>query len=305
VGIYAQEILEVRRAVITLGARVDHWRNSDASQTETVTATGVTTAVRHPDVSGTAVSPRAGILLNVAAGWALRGSVHGGFRAPSLNELYRPFRVGNVLTLGNGALGRERLIGAEVGVNHAPTARFTWRATAFLDEVMDPIANLTLSTTPALITRQRTNLGRARVRGLSVDADYRPGPRLRVRGSYALTDARVTAFSASPEIEGNVLPQVPRHRATLGVDYPGARFTASVMARFESARFDDDQNRLRLGRLFVADLALGRALSESCGVFVAAENVFGTRYAVQATPVELLGTPFTLTAGLRFDLAPR
>jgi iron complex outermembrane receptor protein len=303
-GFYAQGVRQVRRAVVTLGARVDHWRNSDASQTETVNATGAQIVVRHPDVSETAMSPRAAVLVNVAHGWAVRGSVHAGFRAPSLNELYRPFRVGNVLTQGNPELGRERLAGMEAGLNHTPTPRLSWRATTFLDQVQDPIANLTVSSTAALITRQRTNLGRVRVRGLSVDAEYLPGSRWRLRASYALTDARVTAFSASPELEGNVLPQVPRHRATLALDHEGAPLTASLMARAESARFDDDQNRLRLRPLFVVDLSLRRPLSRSVEVFAAAENLLGTRYPVQATPVELLGTPFTLTLGARLDLRP-
>ena len=39
------------------------------------------------------------------------------FRAPTINELYRTFRVGNVLTLNNPYLNAERLTGAEAGVN--------------------------------------------------------------------------------------------------------------------------------------------------------------------------------------------
>lgn len=79
----------------------------------------------------------------------------------------------------------------------------------------------------------------------------------------------------------------------------------SFRGRLESSRFDDDQNRLRLDRLFVADLTLDRPLSEAWVVFVSLENLLNRRYPVQATPVELLGTPFTITGGLRFDLRPR
>ena len=122
---------------------------------------------------------------------ALRASAYGGFRAPSLNELYRPFRVGNVLTQGNPNLGPERLLGGELGLNHAASSSFSWRATAFWDRVEDPIANVTLSVTPALITRQRQNLGRARVRGVSVEADFQPVADLRLQASYVLSDARV------------------------------------------------------------------------------------------------------------------
>jgi len=306
-GGYLQDVITFkRRAVLTLGLRADYWRNYDASQTEIVNATKATTVTMFPDTSKTRVTPRAGLLVHVSDRFALRGAAYGGFRAPSLNELYRPFRVGNVNTLANPDLGPERLLGGELGLNHSLSSNFSWRATAFWDRVEDPIANVTLSVTSALITRQRKNLGRARTRGASVEADFQPVPALRLQASYVLSDARVLKFPAAPEIEGNLLPQVPRHRASLRLDYLRPEvLNLSLRGRFESSRFDDDQNRLRLGSLFVADVTLDRPLGESWGAFVAVENLFDRQYPVQATPVELLGTPLTVTAGLRFDLRPR
>jgi outer membrane receptor protein involved in Fe transport len=303
-GAYIQDVVTPgRRAVVTLGLRVDHWRNYDASQTEIVNSTGATTVTPYADTSKTRVTPRGGVLVHLSDAFALRAAAYGGFRAPSLNELYRPFRVGNVLTQGNPNLGPERLLGAELGLNHTLGSKLSWRATGFWDRVDDPIANVTVSVTSALITRQRQNLGQTRIRGVSFDADYHPAPELRLQGSYVLSDARVTEFSAAPEIQGNLLPQVPRHRASLRVDYLDPDLlNVSLRYRFESSRFDDDQNRLQLDHLFQMDLTLDRPFGDSWGAFVSIENLFDHRYPVQATPVELLGTPFTVTAGLRFDL---
>jgi outer membrane cobalamin receptor len=305
-GAYVQDLISAGRTVLVLGVRADHWRNHDASRTEVVNSTGFTTATPFADSSETTVTPRAGLLVRVNDQLAVRGSIYRGFRAPSLNELYRPFRVGNVLTEGNAGLGPERLLGGELGINHAAGSRVFWRATAFWDRLEDPIANVTLSSTPALITRQRTNLGRARIRGVSVEADYRPAPQVRVQAAYLFSDARVSDFSADPRLEGNVLPQIPRHRASLRLDYLGSSvLNVSILGRVEGLRFDDDLNSLRLGSLFTADITLDRPIGESFGAFVAVENLFDRRYAVQATPVELLGTPLTVTAGLRVDLRPR
>jgi outer membrane receptor protein involved in Fe transport len=303
-GAYIQDVVTPgRRAVVTLGLRVDHWKNYDASQTEIVNSTGATTVTAYADTSKTRVTPRGGVLVHLSDAFALRAAAYGGFRAPSLNELYRPFRVGNVLTQGNPNLGPERLLGAELGLNHTLGSKLSWRATGFWDRVDDPIANVTVSVTSALITRQRQNLGQTRIRGVSFDADYHPAPELRLQGSYVLSDARVTEFSAAPEIQGNLLPQVPRHRASLRVDYLDPDLlNVSLRYRFESSRFDDDQNRLQLDHLFQMDLTLDRPFGDSWGAFVSIENLFDHRYPVQATPVELLGTPFTVTAGLRFDL---
>jgi iron complex outermembrane recepter protein len=210
------------------------------------------------------------------------------------------------VTNANALLGPEQLFGGELGLNHAATPRFSWQATAYWDRVEDPIANVTVSSTPALITRQRQNLGRARVRGVNLEADYQPAGALRLRASYLLSDARVVEFPATPGIEDNLLPQVPRHRASLRIDYLSpAVVNASLRGRLESARFDDDQNLLRLDSLFVVDVSLDRPLGSSWGAFLSVENLFDEAYPVQATPVELLGTPLTVTAGLRFDLRRR
>lgn len=307
-GIYVQDVITPpgRRIVLNLGLRVDRWQNRDASQEETVNATGATTLAAHPDRSGTRLSPRAGLLVRLDERFALRGSAYGGFRAPSLNELFRPFRAGNVLTNANPELGPERLVGAELGLRHVPGPKAAWRAMAFWDRIEDPIANVTVSSTPALVTRERRNLGQARVRGVSVEAEGQPSSRLRLEASYVLSDARVVEFPASPEIQGNVLPQVPRHRAAFALDYLDARLAnVSLRGRLESRRYDDDQNRQPLASLFVLDLTLDRALGASWTAFVSLENLLDERYPVQASPVELLGTPFTATAGLRFDLRPR
>jgi iron complex outermembrane recepter protein len=305
-GAYLQDVITAgAKLVLVLGLRADHWQNQDASRTEVVNSTGATTVVQYDDVSETTLTPRAGVVLRVSDSVSLRGTVYRGFRAPSLNELYRPFRVGNVVTEGNAALGPERLLGGELGLNHEVGPSLFWRATAFWDSLEEPIANVTISQTPALITRQRQNLGQARIRGVGLEADYRPVPPLRIQASYLLSDARVEEFPADPTIEDNWLPQVPRHRVSLRLDYLNPRLlNVSLQGRYEGSRFDDDRNQLPLDSLFVVDLSLDRPLGDTFGAFLSVQNLFDYRYAVQVTPVELLGLPITVTAGLRVELGP-
>ena len=96
-----------------------------------------------PDKSDTVVSPRAAVLYHVSDKVSAFGSISSGFRAPTLNELYRQFRVGTVLTLANDQLGPERLVGGEVGVNVAPSENFTFRSSWYDNRVENPVANVT------------------------------------------------------------------------------------------------------------------------------------------------------------------
>jgi outer membrane receptor protein involved in Fe transport len=101
----------------TVGARLDGWNESDGLRRET---DRVTNAVfrndRYADRDGTSFSPSLGLLWTPTKTWRGRANAQKAFRRPTLNELYRPFRVGANITEANAALGTERVTSAEVGV---------------------------------------------------------------------------------------------------------------------------------------------------------------------------------------------
>src|SRR5262249_40157449 len=160
-GFFVQDMISVSsKAEVTLSARVDRWRNYDAHNLETTVATGLPTANNRllPDREDTVASPRAAAIYHVSDRVSVWGDVGAGFRAPTLNELYRQFRVGTVLTLANDQLGPERQVGGEIGVNVAPARNLTLRTTWFDNRVKNPVSNVTQTVVGAQITRQRQNL---------------------------------------------------------------------------------------------------------------------------------------------------
>jgi vitamin B12 transporter len=109
------------RAPLTLsgGARLDRWSIFDGSLVERLIATGVATRdERYPVRSGWRPTARAAALLEVGSGISLRSAAYLGWRMPTLNELFRPFRVGPDATAANPLLDPERLAGAEAGVRY-------------------------------------------------------------------------------------------------------------------------------------------------------------------------------------------
>ena len=77
--------------------------------TEAAYPSGVPTANNNPDLpdrDDTVVSPRVAARYHINSWVSVWGDIGAGFRAPTLNELYRQFRVGTVLTLANNQLGR-------------------------------------------------------------------------------------------------------------------------------------------------------------------------------------------------------
>jgi outer membrane receptor protein involved in Fe transport len=250
----------------------------------------VTAGLRYDDVEDeSSWSPRLAALYRRGT-IGFTASAYRAFRAPTLNELHRSFRVGNILTLANPELTAERLEAIEVGVRGANV-----RATLFLMSMEDVVSNVTLSTTPALITRQRSNVAASRSRGAEVEGEWRIGRRLRVSSGYLFVDSAVTAG----QLRGRRLPQVPRHQLTGQLLFSSA-FTAALQTRWSSMQFDDDQNQLRLRGFFVADAFLSHPLGRGVDVLIAAENIFDRRIEASASPVITLGQPRAIRAGLRY-----
>jgi outer membrane receptor protein involved in Fe transport len=233
----------------------------------------------------------------------LFGSLYGAFRSPTLNELYRSFRVGNVLTLANENLRRERAAGGEAGARLSFWEdRFDLRASFFSTSVSDPIANVTLTSSPTLITRQRQNLGRTRSLGLEIDSSLRFKRRLDLNVGYLLADARVTSFFVNRSLEALLIPQTPRQSFTFQISYAGAKsYKFGLQGRASGAQFEDDQNLLSLPGFFTLDGYVSRNLNRRLEIFVAGENIFNSRYQVGRTPVVTVGPPALLRVGLKMN----
>ena len=313
-GAYVQgQFWPVPDLSVTLSGRLDHWRNYNGRNLETVAATGQPSAASRtlPDTDDTVFSPRAALLYHVNDKVTAWSSLGWGFRAPTLNELYRQFRVGALLTLANDQLGPERLVGGEIGVNIAPAEPFTIRTTWFDNRVKNPVSNVTR--TDLVNTQQRMNLGRTRIWGLQSDAEYRLGTDWRLGAGYMFNQAKVTEFSENPAVVGNYLPQVPKHRGSVNVTYANARYvTVSASGLFYGRQFDDDLNqRTKPGETepglpgyATVELAVLRSLGRNLELFVTAQNLFDEEYYVGFLPTTI-GTPRLVNGGIRVRFSGR
>jgi outer membrane receptor protein involved in Fe transport len=308
IGVFGQDLIRITpRWLLTLGVRGDRWRNYDALSSSRVFSTQTVTATQFADRIETAFSPRLSLLHKLTDNISLMVSGYRAFRAPTLNELYRSFRVGSVLTLANDKLRAERLTGGEAGVSvNAFDRKLNVRGTFFWSEIIRPVANVTLSVTPALITRQRQNLGRTRSRGFEMEAEARISSTVIISGGYQFLDATVLRFPANTMLEGLLIPQVPRHLMTFQARYSNPRrLTASFQGRAGSEQFDDDQNQFRLNPYFTLDAFASRSLGRGIEVFGALENLTGQRYDIGRTPLRTIGPPLLARIGIRFQMGSR
>jgi len=307
-GLFGEDIFHINQKwTVILGMRFDRWSNFDGDLVCTAFSKKCSPAISiFPDRTYTAFSPRLSVLRSLTKNISLTASGYRAFRAPTLNELYRSFRQGNTLTLSNPALRSEQLTGGEAGVNVSGFNRkLELRSTFFWSDIVDPDENVTLTTTPTLITRERQNLGRTRSRGLELDGVVRVTQSIQVSAGFDFTDATVinyTPNAQNPSLLGLDVPQIPRHQFTWEARYWNpSRLLLSLQGRFIGTQYDDDQNTLPLNRFYAMDLMIGRSITHGVQAFAAVENLTNERYQVARTPVVNVGPPFLYRIGLRYD----
>lgn len=297
-ALYVEDLVTVGPDLsVVASLRYDRWENRPADPAED-----------GPARSESAVSPRLSLRWQPRPAWGVTAAGYRSFRAPTLNELYRGFRVGDVVTDPNPALEAERLTGAEAGVVWTPAGDrrgLRLRTNLFWMRLDDPIANVTLDAGGDLILRQRQNLGRTRSRGVELEADGRFGRRWSVSGAYLQADAEVERFPADPTLEGLQVAQVPEHQASLQLRRRGRRIDAAVHARWTDEQFDDDRNLFPLEELFLVDVRAGWRVIPSLELYLAAENLLDEEVTVGRTPVRTIASPRLVRVGLRWDRGGR
>ncbi len=302
-GVFIQDSYDPFPALELVGAlRLDVWRNLNASQT--TLALGETVTTPFQDRSDRQLSPKLGARVRALDWLTFRGSLYGAFRAPTLNELYRPFQVGTILTAANDALGPETLRGGEAGLEIAAPAGWTVRANGFWNRLENPIANVTLATPlPDGSQRRRQNAGQARIRGIEADASWHFARAWVASAGYTFVDSALTRSPDNPQLVGKQLAQDPAHRATLSLTFEDPRVvTATLQTRFVGPQFEDDLNQLPMAGFFIVDLFASRRLFGELEVYAAVENLFNREYLVGRAGVDMVGQPLTLRAGLRLHL---
>jgi outer membrane receptor protein involved in Fe transport len=295
VGGYIEGAWRAGPWLVTGGARVDEWQQTNGHRIESLLATGAITL--NPAIankSGALPTLRGGVRYDLGQGFYVRAAGYEGFRAPSLNELYRPFRVGNNLTEANENLKPEKLYGIEGAIGQ-DQGRLTWDVTGFLNQLRDPIANVTLGAGPGAFPRagfvpagglfvQRQNLQAINATGVEADARYKPIEPLTLELAGDYTDATVDGGALSPQLTGKRPAETPRLTATAAAEWTVARdvvFSASV--RYEDIRYADDQNTLVLPPGALVGLRLDWQATPNWGLYLAADNVTDTALATDQT----------------------
>ena len=312
-GLFAEISKVVGRLALSGGGRIDHWTIDDGGLKEIQIATG--TALRDDRFasrSGWLPTARAGGVLDFGSGLNWRSAAYLGWRLPTLNELFRPFRAGPDATAANPLLDPEKLAGVETGLRFERDG-LSISATAFANRLTDAIANVTLGRGPGVFPgvgfvgaggeyRQRQNLDAIKVRGIEISASGTLG-HWSARAGYSYARARVSASGAASPLDGLRPAQTPRHTFTAGLSWENLRRTVSLVLRHVGGQYEDDLNQRLLPAATTIDGFAAWPLTRHLQIVLRGENLLDERVVagIDGNGAVERATPRTMWVGLRFD----
>ena len=311
IGAYVEASRQTGPWLLAGGARLDRWASKGGFRRELDNQTGaVTLNQTSADRDGLQPTARLGLRRRLGEDQWIRTAVYSGFRTPTLNELHRPFRVGNDVTEANASLKPERLGGLDLAIGGDQA--WTWSVGGFFNKISDPITNVTLGVGPRTfptagfipaggVLRQRQNAGQIEAYGLEAEAQTDLTPTLKVRAAISATRARVEGGASAPQLTGKRPAQTPEVTTIASLTWtPAPGLSLKGDLRYEGSRFEDDLNVRKLGPATSADLMARWQVAKGTDLYIAADNVTDAEISIGQTAdfVDSYGAPRQIRVGI-------
>ena len=151
---------------------------------------------------------------------------------------------------------------------------------------------------------QRQNVGYIRALGAEGEAQYRLDSVFALRGAFSVTDARVNGQSVTPQLTGKRPASTPRVTLTAGiVANPMKELTLEGDVRWETARYSDDLNTLRLPPAATIDMRATVHFTDRIDLYLAVDNLFNEQVATSegADKVFTYDAPRALRIGIAYS----
>ena len=267
--------------------RLDHWKQKDGFRREFNLETGAQTRdTVYPYRSGDVASFNGKYTRQLDTNWSFSALVFQGFRAPTLNELYRPFRVRNDIVESNPDLGKETTTGGELNLNYQDESN-TFQLSVFHYSLEDMVTNTFLHDDFGFDSlcgfvpgggscNQRTNIEDSEVQGFEAAWQWDPGNDVVFLFNYTFADTEFKHSSLLQAIEGNSFPLSPKHKLNSQVLWQySVSLNFIAQAQYRSNHYDNVLNTRKLDSSVVVGVGLNyQTPDQPWGFRVQVDNLF-------------------------------
>ncbi len=275
--------------IVNLGARYDWLETSDGANWDSQGSAGKP-AYDNTFDSNTegSFSPKLGVAWHPDDKTTFRASGGKGFRAPSLFELYK------VHVRGGGTYYREaspdlepeEIWSYDVGVERFLTNRLWGRLTFYQSFAKDYIGDRLLGTGTFAGGKNRyeyqlDNISEVDIYGVETELEWYLDTDLTLFANYTYNISEVKKDENNADLEGNYLPNDPRHNAHFGLRYQNPKIVnVSVIANYYTDIYFDNENTLKESGYFTVDASVSRRFFDRLTAYLNVENMFDEEYPI-------------------------
>lgn len=265
------------RLVVNLGGRYDWIEGYDGENYDTNPVPHPPYANDFPTEKWSQFSPRLGLAYHLGESTTLKSSIGGGFRAPSLYELYVTDLRGPLYLECNPQLDPEKITSFDLGIEHLLLEKVWSKLTLYQSHAKDFIGFNTITPTHW----QSDNITKVRMRGIEAELDWRVSGEWSCFASYTSNESEIREYVTDPTVEGNYLPYTPRNKYGLGLSYANPElFDLTATYNYHTKRYADNQNTTELESYPMFNLSLARQMGKYCKLGLNVENLLDEEYTL-------------------------
>ncbi|MDZ7581637.1 MAG: TonB-dependent receptor [Deltaproteobacteria bacterium] len=242
----------------------------------------------------------------------MRASGGKGFRAPSLFELYKVHvrGGGTFYREANPDLEPEEIWSYDVGVERFLTDSLWGRVTFYQSFAKDYIGDRLLRTVPfAGGTRTRfeyklDNISEVDIYGVETEMEWYALPDLTLFANYTFNISEIKKDEDNADLEGNYLPNEPRHQTHFGFRYHNPRIVnVGVTANYYADIYFDNENTLKENGYFTVDASVSRRFFDRLTAYINVENLFDEEYPIfkSLSASDTIAPGLIVIGGLKFE----
>lgn len=222
---------------------------------------------------GDYISPSASFAAWIFDAVKLHGMIAKSFRAPTFNDLYWPREDWGIWggVEGNSLLTPEKAISYELGIGGYFLKTVKTDVTYFITK-FDDLIEWRMDNT---FWWRPENVGKAKIKGLELEAEWVLKDNLKLNFNYSLLDAR-------DEETNNFLTYRPKGLYKCKLLFsPNNKWDFALYGRYKTKRYADTNNNISLSPYFVMDADVTFHFSDNVDVLLRATNIFDRRYQEQ------------------------
>ena len=299
--------------IVNLGARYDWIKTWDGANWDSKASAGKPAYHNRFDSNTESnFSPKVGIAWHPDDKTTLRASGGKGFREPSLFELYKVHvrHGGTYYREANPDLESEEIWSYDVGVERFLTDSLWGRVTFYQSFAKDYIGDRLIGTATFAHGKKTRyeykldNISDVDIYGVEAELEWHARPDLILFANYTFNVSKVKNDESNPELEGNYLPNDPRHQTHFGFRYNNPNIVnVSVTGNYYADIYYDNENTFKKDGYFTMDASVSRRFFNWLTAYVNIENLFDEEYPIfrRKGRADTIAPGVIVTGGVKFE----